>query len=272
MQSGFSTDISHTKEERQRSNVSQEVHTDLRCSRCSRWLNVWCHQIENLEGFSWLRKEYHERFEQTWVGRTEGGDEHLVVNEIGHVVRARTARRCVDVPMLSSSLLQPVRISNLSVNMKRSPLESQDDRVKQRRVLQHPEEDEVMIGEVQVNEEAEHIRSEVSTTEFDDWQQKEYEGILGELRRQNDFMSFHGVPSSEVANKEVIKTCWVLKPHGERSLTQAEQDRQFFGNGPRKLHSVRACGRRTSLRDMVRKLKQKFLVKKVDYLAKVEDS
>ena len=28
-------------------------------------------------------------------------------------------------------------------------------------------------------------------------------------------MSFHGVPSSEVANKEVIKTRWVLKPRRE---------------------------------------------------------
>ena len=31
-----------------------------------------------------------------WVGRTEESDEHLVVNEIGHVVRARTVRRCVE--------------------------------------------------------------------------------------------------------------------------------------------------------------------------------
>ena len=28
-------------------------------------------------------------------------------------------------------------------------------------------------------------------------------------------MSFHGVRSSEVTNKEVIKTRWVLKPLGE---------------------------------------------------------
>ena len=31
-----------------------------------------------------------------WVGRTEESDEHPVVNEIGHVVRVRTARRCVE--------------------------------------------------------------------------------------------------------------------------------------------------------------------------------
>ena len=86
---------------------------------------------------------------------------------------------------------------------------------KQRRVMEDPGEDEVMIGEVQVNEEVEHPQSEVSATEFDDCQQKEYEGILTELQSQNDLMSFHGVPSSEVTNQEVIKTRWVLKPQGE---------------------------------------------------------
>ena len=81
--------------------------------------------------------------------------------------------------------------------------------------MEDSDEDEVMIGEVQVNEEVEHPTSEVSVTEFDDLQQKEYEGILRELQSQNDFMSFHGVPSSEVTNKEVIKTHWVLKPQRE---------------------------------------------------------
>ena len=33
---------------------------------------------------------------RSWVGRTEESDEHLVVNEIGHVVRVSTARRCVE--------------------------------------------------------------------------------------------------------------------------------------------------------------------------------
>ena len=32
-------------------------------------------------------------FRSMWVGRTEESDEYLVVNEIGHVVRARTVRR-----------------------------------------------------------------------------------------------------------------------------------------------------------------------------------
>ena len=55
-----------------------------------------------------------------------------------------------------------------------------------------PDEDEVMIGEIPVNEEVEHRKSEVSGTEFDDWQQKEYEGRLKELQSQNDFRSTHG--------------------------------------------------------------------------------
>ena len=79
--------------------------------------------------------------------------------------------------------------------------------------MEDPDEDEVVIGEA--HEEVERPTSEVSVTEFDDWQQKEYEGILRELQSQNDFMSFHGVPSSEVVNKEVIKTRWVLKPQRE---------------------------------------------------------
>ena len=33
---------------------------------------------------------------RSWVGRTEESDEHLVVNEIGHVVSVSTARRCVE--------------------------------------------------------------------------------------------------------------------------------------------------------------------------------
>ena len=33
-------------------------------------------------------------FRSMWVGRTEESDEHLVVNEIGHVVRARTDFVC----------------------------------------------------------------------------------------------------------------------------------------------------------------------------------
>ena len=57
---------------------------------------------------------------------------------------------------------QPMDLSEMSarvrLNMKRSPLESQGDRSKQRRVLEDPDEDEVMIGEVQVNEEVEHPR------------------------------------------------------------------------------------------------------------------
>ena len=105
--------------------------------------------------------------------------------------------------------------ARVRLNMKRSPLVSQGDGSKQRRVMEDPDEDEVMIGEAQVNEEVEHPTSEVSVTEFDNWLQKEYEGILRDLQTQHGFMTFHGVPSSEVVNKGVIKTRWVLKLQGE---------------------------------------------------------
>ena len=72
-----------------------------------------------------------------------------------------------------------------------------------------------MIGEIVVNEEVEHPRSEVSATELNVWQQKEYQGILEELQLQNDFMSIHEASSSEVANREVVKTRWVLEQQGE---------------------------------------------------------
>ena len=69
---------------------------------------------------------------------------------------------------------QPMDLSDMSarvrLNMKRSPLESQGDRSKQRRVMEDPDEDDVMIGEAQVNEEVEHPMSEVSVAEFDDLQ------------------------------------------------------------------------------------------------------
>ena len=58
-----------------------------------------------------------------WVGRTEESDEHLVVNELGHVVRARTVRRCVEtrtVVQTSSSSMQLLHISNLMVMMWKS--------------------------------------------------------------------------------------------------------------------------------------------------------
>ena len=109
--------------------------------------------------------------------------------------------------------------ARVRLNIKRSPLESQEDRSKQRRALEDPDEDEVIIAEVQVNLEVEHPRSEVSATQFDDWQRKEYEGILIELQSQNDFMSFHDAPSSEVANKEVIRTRWVKHFNTQKTRT-----------------------------------------------------
>ena len=85
---GFSTEIRHTEEEQ---NHSLEVCTNLRFSCCSQWLSVWFHRIENLEEFSWLRS-----VPINVIGRMEESDEHFVVNEIGHVVRVRTVRRCVE--------------------------------------------------------------------------------------------------------------------------------------------------------------------------------
>ena len=35
-------------------------------------------------------------FRAIWVGQAEESDEHLVVNEPGHVIRVRAVRRCVD--------------------------------------------------------------------------------------------------------------------------------------------------------------------------------
>ena len=62
------------------------------------------------------------------------------------------------------------------------------------------DEDEVMIGEVQVNEEVEHPMSEVSVAECDDWQQKEYEG---NLERSSIKKRFHEFPwSSKFRGRE----------------------------------------------------------------------
>ena len=55
--------------------------------------------------------------------------------------------------------------ARVRLNMKRSPFESQGDRPKQRRVTEGPEEDEVMDGEVQVNEEVEQLEIEVMRSE-----------------------------------------------------------------------------------------------------------
>ena len=94
---GLSTGTSHTEEEQHDSNVSLEVHADLRFSRCSRWLNVWCHRIEKLGGFLVVAKGAPRTFRSMCLGRAEESGEHLVVNEIGHVVRVRTLRRCVEI-------------------------------------------------------------------------------------------------------------------------------------------------------------------------------
>ena len=51
---------------------------------------------KNLEEFLWLAKGAPRTFRSMWVGRAEESDEHLVLNEIGHVIRVRAVRRCVE--------------------------------------------------------------------------------------------------------------------------------------------------------------------------------
>ena len=53
-----------------------------------------------------MRKEYHERSDQCGFGRTDESDGHLVVNEIGHVVRVRTVRRCVEIENSGSDVIK----------------------------------------------------------------------------------------------------------------------------------------------------------------------
>ena len=75
-----------------------------------------------------------------------------------HHVQKRESSESAHVPSRPMNLSDmPARVR---VNMKRSPLESQDDRVKQRRALEYPDEDEVMIVETQTNGEVEHPKSE----------------------------------------------------------------------------------------------------------------
>ena len=111
------------KEEQHHSNVSLEVHTDLRFSRCSRKLSVWRHRIENLERDLVVAKGVPRTFRRLWVGRTEESDEHPLVNEIGHVVRVRTARRCVEnknsvpdvVKLTATPYFKPVEVQERDV-------------------------------------------------------------------------------------------------------------------------------------------------------------
>ena len=103
--------------------------------------------------------------------------------------------------------------ARVRLNMKRCHLQSHGERPKQRRVLEDPDGDEVMIGETQEKLNMHGQKSQPH--KFDDWQHKESSGKLKELQSQNDFMSMHEVPSSEAVNKEVIKTRWVLKQQSE---------------------------------------------------------
>ena len=59
---------------------------------------------------------------------------------------------------------------------------------KQRSMLQDPDGDKVMIGEIQVNEVVEHPWSEISATDIDDGKQREY---AGGTSRAPVIMRFH---------------------------------------------------------------------------------
>ena len=90
-------------------------------------------------------------------------------------------------------------------------LTSHSERPEQRRMLEDADGDEVMVGEIQASEEVERPWSVVSATGLDDWQHREYAAKLKELQPQNDVLSTHEVPSSEVVNEEVVKNTWGLQ-------------------------------------------------------------
>ena len=73
---------------------------------------------------------------------------------------------------------------HVRVGMKRSPLDIRGNSTKQRRVIESPEDDELRICEVQVNEELEQSWPEISATAFDDWQLSEREGNVKEVHSQ----------------------------------------------------------------------------------------
>ena len=74
-----------------RSNIIRTSHwkspTDLRFPWCSQRLSVWCHRIENLEEFSWLRKEPPRRFRSMWF-RSHGRERRTSCCERGWTYRA----------------------------------------------------------------------------------------------------------------------------------------------------------------------------------------
>ena len=137
-------------------------------------------RISNLMVMTWkserdgLRRQDTERASRHMQTNTWSDVKH--VDEIHQQVQSHGERQTRTQNCKNSLTThvpsQPMDLSDMSarvrLNMKRSPFESQGDRSKQRRVMEDPDEDDVMIGEVQVNEEVEHPMSEVSVAEFDD--------------------------------------------------------------------------------------------------------
>ena len=59
-----------------------------------------------------VAKVARRTFRSMWVGRTEESEEHLVVNEIGHIVRVRSVRRCVENQKCVQALSKNERFNN----------------------------------------------------------------------------------------------------------------------------------------------------------------
>ena len=77
----------------------------------------------------------------------------------------------VDPTSAASPLRRSVWLLNRSQRHRgRATSSERLERPKQRRVLEDPDGDGVMIGEIQVNEEVQRLWSEISPTDFDDWQ------------------------------------------------------------------------------------------------------
>ena len=87
---------SHTKEEHNHSNVSQKVHTESSILLLFAMIECLVPSDRKPGGVLVVAKGAPRTFRSMWVGRTEESDDHLVAKEIGHVVRVRTVRRCVE--------------------------------------------------------------------------------------------------------------------------------------------------------------------------------
>ena len=79
---------------------------------------------------------------------------------LGHVVRVRAVRLCVEHKNSGQGVSKEP--AHVYLNMKRSPLDSHGARSKHRRVIESSDGDDIMIGEVQVNQEIEQVLGQTS--------------------------------------------------------------------------------------------------------------